>query len=76
MQAQKRVNVKKMGASTFAVKTSEITRKHRILCSSINIIWGEKTLKTLNKLAGPVGKDGVLGGVNRWRNAGKTTKHN
>ena len=37
-------------------------------------MWG-KTLKTRNKLAGPVGKEWVLGGVNRWRNAGRTTKN-
>ena len=30
------VNVKKRGASTFSVKTIEITTKHLILCSSIN----------------------------------------
>ena len=40
----------------------------------------EKTLKTPNKLAGPVGKEGVLallGGVYRLQNAGKNTKkHN
>ena len=35
---------------------------------------GGKTLKTTNKLAGPVGKEGVLDGINRWRNAGKNTK--
>ena len=27
---------------------------------------GGKTLKTTNKLAGPVGKEGVLDGINRW----------
>ena len=62
-----------MGTSTFPVKTIEITTKHLILCSSINV--GGKTLKTPNKLAGPVGKEGVLGGVYRLRNAGKTTKN-
>ena len=62
----------KMAASTFPHKTIEITTKHFILCSSINDIW-QKTLKTPNKLVGPVGKEGVLGVVNRWRNAGKTT---
>ena len=65
----------KTDASTFPRKTIEITTKHLILCSSINNMW-HKTLKTPNKLAGPVGKEGVLGGVNRWRNAGKTTKNN
>ena len=28
-------------------------------------MWEKKTLKTTKKLAGPVGKDGVLGGVYR-----------
>ena len=36
-------------------------------------MW-RKTLKTPNKVAGPVGKEGVLGGVNRCRNAGKNAK--
>ena len=67
------VNVKKTGASTFPVKTKEIATKHLILCSSIINMWG-KTLKPPNKLAGPAGKEGVLGGVYRLRNAGKTTK--
>ena len=67
------VNVRKTDALTFPVKTIEITTKHLILCSTINNMWG-KTLKTPNKLAGPVGKEGVLGEVNKWRNAGKTTK--
>ena len=68
------VNVRKTGTLTLPVKTIEITTKHLILCSSINNMW-VKTLKTPNKLAGPVGKEGVLGGVNRWRNAGKTTEN-
>ena len=34
-----------------------------------SIICGGKPLKTTNKLAGPVGKKGVLGGVYRLRNA-------
>ena len=33
-------------------------------------MW-QKTIKTPNKVAGPVGKEGVLGGVNRYLNAGK-----
>ena len=37
-------------------------------------ICGGKPLITTNKLAGPVGKKGVLGGVYRLRNAWKTTK--
>ena len=37
-------------------------------------MWG-KILKTRNMLAGPVGKEGVLGGVYRLQNAGKTTKN-
>ena len=41
----------------------------------VSIICEEKTFKTPNKLAGPVGKEGVLGGVYRLRNAGKTTKN-
>ena len=65
--------VKKTGASTFLVKTNEIARKHLILCSSISDKW-QKTLKTPNKVAGSVGKEGVLGGVNRCRNAGKSAK--
>ena len=65
--------IKKTGASTFTVKTNEITRQHLILCSSISEKW-LKTLKTPNKEAGPVGKEGVLGGVNRCRNEGKSTK--
>ena len=63
MQTDRRY-VKKTGASTFPVKTNEITRKHLILCSSISDKW-QKTLKTPNKVAGPVGKVGVLGGLNR-----------
>ena len=65
--------IKKTGASTFPVKTNKITRKHLILCSSISDNW-QKILKTPKKVAGPVGKDGVLGGVNRCRNAGKSAK--
>ena len=65
--------VKKTGASTFPVKTNKITRKHLILCSSISDKW-QKTLKIRNKVAGLVGKEGVLGGVNRCRNAGKSAK--
>ena len=34
----------------------------------------QKTLKTPKKVGGPVGKEGVLGGVNRCRNAGKSAK--
>ena len=34
----------------------------------VSIICGGKPLKTTNKLAGPVGKKGVLGGVYRLRN--------
>ena len=65
--------IKKTGASTFPVKTNEITRKHLILCSSISDKW-QKTLKTPNKVAEPVGKEGVLGEVNRFRNAGNSAK--
>ena len=70
-----KVNVKKTGASTFPVKTNEIATKHLILCSSINNMGGGGNLKTPSKLAGPVGKEGVLGGAYRLRNAGKTTKN-
>ena len=49
-------------------KTNEITIKHLILCSSVSDKW-QKTLKTPKKVGGPVGKEGVLGGVNRCRNA-------
>ena len=35
----------------------------------VSIICGGKPLITTNKLAGPVGKKGVLGGVYRLRNA-------
>ena len=51
-------------ASIFTVKTNEITRKHLILCSSVSDKW-QKTLKTPKKVGGRVGKEGVLGGVNR-----------
>ena len=64
---------KEDGALTFPVKTNEIIRKHLILCSSISDKW-HKTFKTHNKVAGPVGKEGVLGGENRCRNAGKSAK--
>ena len=50
----------------YRKKNIEITTKHPILCSSINNMWG-KTLITTNKLEGPVGKKGVLGGVYRLR---------
>ena len=63
----------KTAASIFTVKTNEITRKHLILCSSVSDKW-QKTLKTPKKVGGPVGKEGVLGGVNRCRNAGKSAK--
>ena len=56
--------VKKTGAEIFPVKNNEITRKHLILCTSISDKW-QKT---------HVGKEGVLGGVNRCRNAGKSAK--
>ena len=46
------------------MKTNEITRKHLILCSSVSDKW-QKTLKTPKKVGGHVGKEGVLGGVNR-----------
>ena len=49
--------VKKTGARFFTVKTNEITRKHLILCSSISDKW-QKTLKTPDKVPGPVGKVG------------------
>ena len=55
------------------MKTNEITRKHLILCSSVSDKW-QKTLKTPKKVGGPVRKEGVLGGVNRCRNAGKSAK--
>ena len=64
---------KKTAASIFTVKANEITRKHLISCSSISDKW-QKTLKTPKKVAGRVGKEGVLGGVNRCRNAGKRAK--
>ena len=54
----------KTAASIFTVKTNEITRKHLILCSSVSDKW-QKTLKTPKKVGGPVGKEGVLSGVNR-----------
>ena len=38
-------------------------------------MW-QKTLKTPKKVAGPLGKEGVLGEVNRCRNAGKTAEKN
>ena len=41
----------------------------------VSLICGGKTLKPPNKLAGPAGKEGVLGGVYRLRNAGKTIKN-
>ena len=63
----------KTAASIFTVKTNEITRKHLILCSSVSDKW-QKTLKTPKKVGGPVGKEGVLDGVNRFRNAGKSAK--
>ena len=44
-------------ASTFPRKSIEITTKHLILCSSISNMW-QKTLKTPNKLGGPVVKEG------------------
>ena len=65
--------VKKTGASTFTMKTNKITRKHLILCSNISDKW-HKTLKTPKKVVGPVGKEAVLCGVNRCRNAGKSAK--
>ena len=65
--------VEKTAASIFTVKDNEITRKHLILCFSVSDKW-QKTLKTPKKVGGPVGKEGVLGGVNRCRNAGKSAK--
>ena len=72
MQTDRRY-VEKTGAPTFPVKSNKIARKHLILGSSISDKW-QKTLKTPNKVAGPVGKDGVLGEVNSGRNAGKSAK--
>ena len=40
----------------------------------VSIKCGGKPLITTNKLAGPVGKKGILGGVYRLRNTWKTTK--
>ena len=65
----------KTGASTFTVKTNEITIKPLILCSSISDKW-QKTLKTPNKVAGPVGKEGVLGGLIGVKMQEKAQKHN
>ena len=54
-----------------------ILSEQTLFFALVSIICGGKTLKTPNKLEGPVGKEGVLGGVYRLRNAGKTTKkHN
>ena len=66
-----RLQIRKEDWRIDFVKTNEIARKHLILCSSISDKW-KKTLKTTNKVAGPIGNEGVLGGVNRCRNAGKS----
>ena len=59
----------KTAASIFTVQNQRNHyRKHLILCSSVSDKW-QKTLKTPKKVGGPVGKEGVLGGVNRCRNA-------
>ena len=56
--------VEKTAASIFTAENNEITRKHLILCSSVSDKC-QKTLKTPKKVGRPVGKEGVLGGVNR-----------
>ena len=50
-------NYAETDTSTFPRKTIEITTKYLILCSSIDNMW-RKTLKTPNKLWGPVVKEG------------------
>ena len=49
----------KYSVTFFLLETQNINKNHIILCSSINNMWG----KTRSKLVGPVGKEGVLGGV-------------
>ena len=61
-------NVKNTGASTFAVKNHRNHYKTPYFMLLVSIKCGGKPLKTTNKLAGPVGKKGVLGGVYRLRN--------
>ena len=58
------VNFRRRLHRFFTVKTNEITRKHLILCSSVSDKW-QKTLKTPKNVGRPVGKEGVLCGVNR-----------
>ena len=45
-----------------------------ILCSSVSDKW-QKTLKTPKKVGGRVGKEGVLGGVNRLSKCMKKCKN-
>ena len=58
------VNVKNTGASTFPVKNHRNHYKTPYFML-VSIKCGGKPIKTTNKLAGPVGKEGVLGGVYR-----------
>ena len=66
----------------YTIRTHRLFRKkpskplqNTLFYALVSIICGGKPLITTNKLAGPVGKKGVLGGVYRLRNAWKTTKN-
>ena len=64
-----KVNVKNTAASTFTGKKPSKPLQNTLFNALVSIICGGKPLITTNKLAGPVGKKGVLGGVYRLRNA-------
>ena len=68
------VNVKNTATSTFTGKKPSKPLQNTLFYALVSIICEEKPLITTNKLAGPVGKKEVLGGVYRLQNACKTTK--
>ena len=57
------VNVKNTATSTFTGKKPSKPLQNTLFYALVSIICGGKPLITTNKLAGPIGKKGVLGGV-------------
>ena len=66
---------KEYSLTDFYRKKPSKPLQNTLFYALVSIICGGKPLITTNKLAGPVGKKGVLGGVYRLRNALKTTKN-
>ena len=61
--------MKENGRIGFSSEKTSKSLQNTLFYALVSIKCGGKPLKTTNKLAGPVGKKGVLGGVYRLRNA-------